>query len=639
MLIFGCVLHPLKKYFFSTININQPPLNPIKGCIFTPPYGAGGAKTKTNKMKKYKFFALAFAAMTLAACSSDDVVDDGGKGNLVGGETGYVSLNLNLPTQPSTRAANDNFAEGTSDEYAVKDGVLLLFKGASESAATLASAYNLDVATAGFAADGSDQIDSKGTIVQQITVPSTSAGDKIYALAVLNANGLITVSNDNKSASIGSTSLAGKTLSDITSLAVSADGAKLTANGFFMSNAPLFSGTSTGAAAPAGSAVTLAEVDPEKIYSSQSEASMNGNAAADIYVERAVAKVTVKSNATTPENSKITALTVDGWTLNVTNNKTYLVRNVAPATSWWGYASASTKETDKYRFVGTNAVKTGYYRTYWGIDPNYNQYVAADFTNNSLKELDNKALTACDGTTPLYCAENTFDVDNMNENQTTAVIVKAKLTVTGADTDGSFYTINGNNSTIYQKTDIENYVKSLVQAWIETNKATYIKNGTVDGTDLTVTLSNSTTDGNKGGMVTVTKVEYTGDGITDWADGQRAETLNEGIAAALESIMANTNIAYYKGGESYYAIRIKHFGDDLTPWGNNVTYTDSEADLLGRYGVLRNNWYDITVNSITNIGSPSVPEVTEEQDDPTASYISATINVLSWAKREQSVNL
>ena len=82
-------------------------------------------------MKKYKFFALAFAAMTLAACSSDDVVDDGGKGNLVGGETGYVSLNLNLPTQPSTRAANDNFAEGTSDEYAVKDGVLLLFKGAN----------------------------------------------------------------------------------------------------------------------------------------------------------------------------------------------------------------------------------------------------------------------------------------------------------------------------------------------------------------------------------------------------------------------------------------------------------------------------------------------------------------------------
>ena len=605
--------------------------------------GWTGLKLKQTKMKKYKFFALAFAAMTLAACSSDDVVDNGAKpGAVAPGEQGYVSLNLNLPTQPSTRAANDDFAEGTADEYAVKDGVLLLFKGSTEADATCQSAYNLDVAAAGFAVDGSEQIDSKGTIVQKITVPQTGNDDKIYVLAVLNTNGLITVDGSNI-AKIGQTSLSNKKLSDITSEIVSADGAKLTSNGILMSNAPLYKGTAaTETTAPSGEVKTLAEVDQANICATQSEAS--SKPAADIYVERAVAKVTVKSTATAPTGgNKITALVVQGWTLDVTNNKTYLVRNVNATTSWWGYASTTTtvnKDGGQFRFVGTSPVKTGYYRTYWGIDPNYSSTTTTDFTNKQGQELATTALTAVGSS--LYCAENTFDLNNMNENATTAVVVKAKLTVDGAETSGSFYTINGNNSVIYQKAGIENYVKNIVQQWIETNKSTYIKNGTISPTDLTVALSNTGT-GDKGGYITATSVTYTGNGVTEWADKQSKETLNAAIAAELETLMGNTQIAYYKNGETYYTIRIKHFGDDLTPWvkptGNSSAYGSNEQDYLGRWGVLRNNWYEVNVKSITNIGYPSVPPVTNTSDDPTASYISATINVLSWSKRAQDVNL
>ena len=593
-------------------------------------------------MKKYKFFALAFAAMTLAACSSDDVVDNGAKpGAVAPGEQGYVSLNLNLPTQPSTRAANDDFAEGTADEYAVKDGVLLLFKGSTEADATCQSAYNLDVAAAGFAVDVSEQIDSKGTIVQKITVPQTGNDDKIYVLAVLNTNGLITVDGSNI-AKIGQTSLSNKKLSDITSEIVGADGAKLTSNGILMSNAPLYKGTAaTGTTAPSGEVKTLAEVNQANICATQSEAS--SKPAADIYVERAVAKVTVNSTATAPTgDNKITALEVQGWTLDVTNNKTYLVRNVNATTSWWGYASTTTtvNKGGQFRFVGTSPVKTGYYRTYWGIDPNYSSTTTTDFTNKQGQELATTALTAVGSS--LYCAENTFDLNNMNENATTAVVVKAKLTVDGAETSGSFYTINGNNSVIYQKAGIENYVKNIVQQWIETNKSTYIKNGTISPTDLTVALSNTGT-GDKGGYITTTSVTYTGSGVTEWADNQSKETLNAAIAAELETLMGNTQIAYYKNGETYYTIRIKHFGDDLTPWvkptGNSSAYGSNDQDYLGRWGVLRNNWYEVNVKSITNIGYPSVPPVTNTSDDPTASYISATINVLSWSKRTQNVEL
>ena len=59
-------------------------------------------------------------------------------------------------------------------------------------------------------------------------------------------------------------------------------------------------------------------------------------------------------------------------------------------------------------------------------------------------------------------------------------------------------------------------------------------------------------------------------------------------------------IKTYENGESYYIARIKHFGDDLTPWKEgNDTYGENNLNWLGRYGVLRNNWYDLTIEKIS----------------------------------------
>lgn len=111
------------------------------------------------------------------------------------------------------------------------------------------------------------------------------------------------------------------------------------------------------------------------------------------------------------------------------------------------------------------------------------------------------------------------------------------------------------------------------------------------------------------------------------------------------------SIMKYKDGIAYYPINIKHFGDDLTPWVKDATTMNdnpygSPVDnnkYLGRFGVLRNNWYNITVNSIKNVGSAVVPEIDVDKDnsygDKPENYISVRINVLSWAKRNQSENL
>ena len=592
-------------------------------------------------MKKTKLFALAFAALALGACSNDDIVDQQGGSTVNPGEQGYVSVALNLPTQPSTRA-NDAYDDGLPVEYKVNDATLLLFKGTSEALATFAGAYELDVTGFADKAPADDNITSTATLVREITKPSTTGNENIYALVVVNDNGKLTVANET--ASLDGVALTGKTFSDFAEQVLTTNADELTADGFFMSNAPLsnVSGGTTPTAAPTATVTTLAVIDPDNIYPTIAEAS--SNPAANIYVERAVAKVTV--NATdadnvTGGNPALAGYEVTGWTFNVANTKTYAVRNVEGA-DWW--ALTRTGVTD-YRFLGNVAVAENLYRTYWGYDPNYNTaYNSADFDINSNEELDNTTLLGFGENNPGYCLENTFDIANQIENRTTAVVVKAKLKVTGAEADGTFYTVNGNTSTIYQKAGVENLVKTRIMDWLEENKATYIQSGTVDGDDLVVTLSNATTD--KGGIISVTSVvlpEDAATGIT-FVDGQNLEALNEAFTTQVANLVnGGTNplvISYYKDGYAYYDIKIKHFGDGQTPWAQDGQdgYTTA-ADFLGRYGALRNNWYDITVTGIKNIGSASVPDVTNKWDDPEDNYIAVSINILSWAKRTQSADL
>lgn len=105
------------------------------------------------------------------------------------------------------------------------------------------------------------------------------------------------------------------------------------------------------------------------------------------------------------------------------------------------------------------------------------------------------------------------------------------------------------------------------------------------------------------------------------------------------------SLSYYADGMAYYPVYIAHFGQGQTPWSESdyddatIYGADSDARYLGRYGVVRNNWYDISVTSIKALGSPNVTVVTNEPVDKKESYISVKINVLSWAKRTQSVDL
>lgn len=605
-------------------------------------------------MKTTKFFALALAVLALGACSSDDVIGQK-EPAITGGEKGYVSISVNMPTQPTGRAFDETLDDGLPSEYKVNDATLLLFSGATEDGATFASAYNLDAT--GFAMNGgsTDQITSNATLVQEVTVPTTTNDDNIYALVVLNNNGKITVGAEG-ALTVGGSNFTG-TFKDFyeTVLTLSNGADAITGKGIFMSNAPLYS--KPGGAYPPtdGTVSTLTVIDKNKIYTTEAEAS--SNPAANIYVERAVAKVTVNategSQTVTDGNENLASYEVAGWTFNVANIKTYPVRNVANGSSWWALKAAGTTGADQYRFVGNVAVATDLYRTYFGEDPNYSTYSAGDFIIKSGEDLANTTLFGFGANNPGYCLENTFDVANMINNRTTQVVVKAKLTLDSglAEDDGSFYVLNGNTSTIYKKDGVVATVQGRIADWLQANWDTYFDaDGTIQGKAIDVVLSNATTD--EGGVITITSATLAQDDLGDlhFKGGQTLEILNADIADQVAALNDEDGleISYYKGGYAYYPILIKHFGDDQTPWTEETSNTsgayegegaDANANWLGRYGVLRNNWYDITVTGIKNIGSPSVPDITGDTDDPESRYIAVSINVLSWTKRTQNADL
>ena len=68
-------------------------------------------------------------------------------------------------------------------------------------------------------------------------------------------------------------------------------------------------------------------------------------------------------------------------------------------------------------------------------------------------------------------------------------------------------------------------------------------------------------------------------------------------------------------------------------------HDDADGKYLGRYGVVRNNWYELQVSAIKNLGSPTIPTAPENPDDENQYYLTFKVNIHSWAKRVQNVIL
>lgn len=566
-------------------------------------------------------FGMAVMATALVGCSSNDNLAPDGKDNVGKAGTAYAKFTIQLPTVSGTRTAGDpEFNGGTADEYAVNDAQLLIFQksGRSEGDYKFVETVNI-----GNLEPWTDNTPNTGVtryanITAQLNgVSLDQTGNEYFALVILNNAGESKVTLPTTTP---------ETTYSAWNVAAKAKGAAAfldSSNGFYMANAPLYS---------TGEPTTLVPI--KGVYSTKAEAQTNP--ATTVYVERGMAKVTVNGSDFTIDDESSTYNTdqvkINQWTLDVLNKSTF------PVHATTGLKTDFDAIWTTPRFVATGSTPQ---RVYWGKDPNYDkstlttveacqdEFYIVDNNGKTYNGDPSSTFTWSANTTPLYCLENTFDLDNMKQGQTTRVVFKATYTphnLTG--TDKTFFMI-GNNPKIW--------TKDALVAQI-TSKAKEMLNSTA----VVVTI-NTDAPLLKGGSHLLSAADVTiKDGEVDKTAAFEYATLNTKLGLNNTETDANgcpkVGIKTYENGECYYIARIKHF-NELTPWASGQTYTDN-AKFLGRYGVLRNNWYDLTVSKVSAPGYPDVPVVNPEtSDDEDTKFINVEVKILDWAKRSQSIEL
>lgn len=591
-------------------------------------------------MKIKHLFGLAVIAAMSASCSSNEDLGTAGPGtgtNEAG--VGYATFTINLPSASGsttsgargTRATDAGggavVAPGTEDEYKVANATALIFQkyGSDEGSYKFVESVDLPDANVAWNNDTEDGVTKSKKLVAKLTNVDTK---NTYGVLILLNNK--TASGDVKI----KLPTAGQSYNDWNNTAQTPKVTDLAAtDNFYMANAPLNE---------SGSVTTLVTIDKNNIYATPTEAE-SGTKAANVYVERGVAKMTVAKPGTTgtitvkdkanPTVSTKSEVTFSNWALDITNQKTYAVHNID------GLSTDFPDIWTTARFTGINK------RVYWGKDPNYKNDDLKLKDKDADREAEFNFIDATSKidkdfgeTNPVYCLENTFNLANMYQGQTTRVIFKAKYIPkndTGADladTDGTFYTI-GNMTTILKEADLETAVNAVADPVLPTGY-------TIDYTNF------KTKEGSH--VITLADIKDASGVVLDGAAtyGPSSKTGDEivadinaklGLKAGRPEEMVGINT--YLEGATYYIARVKHFGS-LTPWNSGESYGTKNKEYLGRYGMLRNNWYELQVGNVYGPGYPGVPPVDPTlPDDENEKYLSVSVKILSWAKRSDTVDL
>ena len=581
-------------------------------------------------MKIKHLFGLAVIAAMTASCSSNEDLGTAGPGtgtNEAG--VGYATFTINLPSVGGTRAVDaGGGAEvdpGTEDEYKVANATALIFQkyGADEGSYKFVESVDLPDANVAWNNDTEDGVTKSKKLVAKLTNVDTK---NTYGVLILLNNK--TASGDVKI----KLPTVGQSYNEWNNKEQSPKLTDLAAtDNFYMANAPLNE---------SGSVTTLVTINKNNIYATKPEAE-SGTNAANVYVERGVAKMSVaapgtitvkdKANPTVTPKSEVT---FSNWALDITNQKTYAVHNIDGLSKDFPAIWTTT------RFTGINK------RVYWGKDPNYENDILKETDKDTERRAEFNFITATSDINkafdkPVYCLENTFNLANMYQGQTTRVIFKATYTPkddTGADladTDGTFYTI-GNMTTILKLADLETAVNTAATSVLPGCVVDYT-NFKKEGSHV-ITLedikenTSSTTHLDGATTYSIGTVTKTGDKIVEEINTKL------GLKAGRPEEMVGINT--YLEGATYYIARVKHFGDALTEWKSGENYGENNEKYLGRYGMLRNNWYELKVGNVYGPGYPGVPPVDPTlPDDENEKYLSVSVKILSWAKRSYTTDL
>lgn len=307
-------------------------------------------------------------------------------------------------------------------------------------------------------------------------------------------------------------------------------------------------------------------------------------------VERAVSKVTFNQAKQDFEikvgDNTIATATLKGVSLINLNKKMYLVKDGQKA---------------------TNKPVAGEWP--YPMDPNYDQtsidavYCTANFEQISATDFP------APSTATFYCPENTMKAEAQLNGQTTGVVYKVNY-----KPEGKYYTELAKDGT-------DNYSQMFAKVLNLADKDKAI-------TDKIFTEA-TTADKADG-----TFYSYNGYVFKSKAAARLykaiATTVGDASAvnAAFKTNESDDDIQTYKEGYCYYTAWIKH---------NPTSTVTMEQD---KYGVVRNFWYELTVDNIKKLGysKPTYKDPTDPDDKAEAS-IQVKVNIKKWRVVKQNLDL
>ncbi|WP_418458845.1 Mfa1 family fimbria major subunit [Bacteroides sp.] len=325
---------------------------------------------------------------------------------------------------------------------------------------------------------------------------------------------------------------------------------------------------------------------------------------ATINVDRLSAKVQVSvkdPGFTKPTGSNFT---FNGWELSVTNKS---VRLYSDLVTYDNATTGAVYRRDKnYLESEQPDISSG------------NKEENMDKAFNYLKNIDDvskdmPAVAQVDKAS-LYCLENTMEAKAQQLGFTTKVVVKAQYTPDGIAKDASYFSWKGAYYTLAQL------------------KAEYLKHPNNSGlkVDLPAFLI-------KAGVMSQAEFDE-GQNKRDEIVANLSDDVTAGNLNAKTGIIGRfCAVRYYHASVCYYDVLIRH--------DQNIT----TKMALGRYGVVRNNWYNIELNSVSGPGTPWIPDPSDPDptnptppdtdDDEADAYLSVQITINPWTYWTQGVDL
>ncbi len=301
-----------------------------------------------------------------------------------------------------------------------------------------------------------------------------------------------------------------------------------------------------------------------------------------VSVERAVAKVSVTNNL--PSSHPDYDIANLKWILDVTNKHTYWMRKMTYLAN--GKKAGST----------TMESATSDREYIYAEDPNFSGNL--DYSSTELMEEFNYMTAASFSTSSTwgttnweYAMENTMEAEEQYQNVTTRVLIQANYVPMGTYVEGSVTAGQG-------------YFKY---------RGYYI--GYSKMVDY-VTTPSSIPD-HLNGLAAV---------LTEWGI-----TVTGGTNLSLTASKDANGLTYYHNGISYYTIPIRHLAKSAS----------SETMGYGNFGIVRNNQYQVNINSFSGPGTiepptPPGPEIPDEEDE---NWVSAEVEILPWYVRSHDANL